>query len=119
MAKQYPICGFVPPYILEAVAKFSDVEESRHACEYTLKHASATAQHRHEECVKAHVSANTSSQELNPHAKLSRPTFHLVPSFTLSLASMHWHQRCGATYGEALSDTDNLFDALKTIFGFS
>jgi hypothetical protein len=57
MAKQYPVCGFVPPYILEAVAKSSDVEESRHACEHTLKHAKATAQHRHEECVKGHVSA--------------------------------------------------------------
>jgi Zn-dependent metalloprotease len=57
MPGHYPICGFVPPYILEAVAKSNDaVKESRDACEHTLRHGMANAQHRHEECVKARVS---------------------------------------------------------------
>ncbi|KAF1831794.1 peptidase M4 thermolysin, partial [Decorospora gaudefroyi] len=46
---------FVPPYILEAVAKSTDVEESRVACQNTLKHTTANAQHRREVCTKAHV----------------------------------------------------------------
>jgi hypothetical protein len=60
MANQYPSCGFVPPYILEAVAKSNDaLKESREACEHTLKHGKANAQHRHEECVKARVSVRS------------------------------------------------------------
>ncbi|KAJ9648783.1 hypothetical protein H2201_005043 [Coniosporium apollinis] len=51
------ICGFVPPYILEAIAGSTSVpEESRIACRHTLKHAQSYADQRHELCTHAHVS---------------------------------------------------------------
>jgi Zn-dependent metalloprotease len=55
--QQHPICGFVPPYILEAIAGSSSIaEESRIACRHTLKHAQSYVDQRHELCTGAHVS---------------------------------------------------------------
>ncbi|EON63915.1 hypothetical protein W97_03143 [Coniosporium apollinis CBS 100218] len=64
------ICGFVPPYVLEAIAGSASVpEESRIACRYTLTHASTYADQRHELCTHAHAPAQaqqTEQQTLKP-----------------------------------------------------
>ena len=60
--QQYPICGFVPPYILSAIAdsaiaKSDHVgENSRTACKHTLQHGITCATQRHELCARTQVS---------------------------------------------------------------
>ncbi|CAO2647195.1 Nn.00g081170.m01.CDS01 [Neocucurbitaria sp. VM-36] len=57
-AREQSICGFVPPYILEAIAASDNVaEESRIACQHTLKHTNAYHEQRHELCTEGHVSS--------------------------------------------------------------
>ena len=59
--EQYPICGFVPPYILSAIAdsaiaKSDHVgENSRTACKHTLEHGISYATQRHELCARTQV----------------------------------------------------------------
>jgi hypothetical protein len=61
-AQQYSICGFVPPYILSAIAdsaiaKSDHVgENSRTACKHTLQHGMTYATQRHELCARTQVS---------------------------------------------------------------
>ena len=60
--EQYPICGFVPPYILSAIAdsaiaKSDPVgETSRTACKYTLQHGIDYATQRHDLYARTQVS---------------------------------------------------------------
>jgi hypothetical protein len=60
--QQYPVCGFVPPYILSAIAdsaiaKSDPVgENSRTACKHTLQHGMNYATQRHELCARTQVS---------------------------------------------------------------
>lgn len=59
---QHAICGFVPPYILEAIAGYnataekSDLvgKEVRTACEHTLQHIHAYADERQKLCTETH-----------------------------------------------------------------
>ncbi|KEF58231.1 uncharacterized protein A1O9_06157 [Exophiala aquamarina CBS 119918] len=62
---QHPICGFVPPHVLEAIAGSTSVpEECRIACHYTLKHAGSYKDQHHQLGWKAHVrSPSTKSKE--------------------------------------------------------
>ncbi|KAH7066062.1 extracellular metalloprotease precursor [Paraphoma chrysanthemicola] len=47
-SQQFPICGFVPPYVLEAIAASDLVaEESQKACRDTLKYINSRAEHDH------------------------------------------------------------------------
>ncbi|EON64524.1 hypothetical protein W97_03757 [Coniosporium apollinis CBS 100218] len=49
------ICGFVPPYILQAIASSDSYpEESRLACLHTLKHAKSYADERDDSCAYDH-----------------------------------------------------------------
>ncbi|KAF1847697.1 extracellular metalloprotease precursor [Cucurbitaria berberidis CBS 394.84] len=70
--QQQPICGFVPPYILEAIAGSDTIaEESRHSCKHTLQHVQSYAEHRHELYTGAHVSSPSTGTGFIPEYILS------------------------------------------------
>ena len=53
-----PICGFVPPYILEAAAGSESIaQESRTACKHTLQYAQSYLKQRHELDAEFYVSS--------------------------------------------------------------
>ncbi|OAL43172.1 extracellular metalloprotease precursor [Pyrenochaeta sp. DS3sAY3a] len=61
------ICGFVPPYILEAIAGSDSVpEESRAACQHTLEHTHSYTKHRHELSSNANVSPTSAGKGFIP-----------------------------------------------------
>lgn len=61
------ICGFVPPYILEAIAGSDSVpEESRAACQHTLEHTHSYTKHRHELSSNAKVSPTSTGKGFIP-----------------------------------------------------
>jgi hypothetical protein len=69
--QQYPVCGFVPPYILSAIAdsaiaKSDHVgENSRTACKHTLEHGVSYATQRHELCARTQVSPPDAGKGFN------------------------------------------------------
>lgn len=70
--QQYPICGFVPPYILSAIADStvagSDpvAEDSRVACQHTLQHGRSHADQRRELCARTQVSLPDAERGFTP-----------------------------------------------------
>ena len=70
-AQQYPICGFVPPYILSAIADSAIAESdhvgesSRAACKHTLEHGISYATQRHELCARTQVSPPDAGKGFN------------------------------------------------------
>ncbi|KAI1516814.1 Peptidase M4 [Pyrenophora tritici-repentis] len=68
----YPICGFVPPYILSAIADSAIAkpdpvgEISRAACKHTLQHGTSYATQRHELCARTQVSPPDAGRGFTP-----------------------------------------------------